>query len=144
MARVLESWAGTPYLPGCSARGRSGGVDCVRFVVGVLDELYGVRTPVERLPPSTSLHNRAAAMRAMRVMVQAWPCEVIDPGEPPMTTDVIILRHGAGPGHVAILSPVPNVVWHSTYPSGVVKAGLGSLGHVEAIFRLAELSRWFR
>lgn len=45
---ILLKWEGTPYLSGQRIPGR--GVDCVGFLCGVLDELFGLDP--DKLPPS--------------------------------------------------------------------------------------------
>ena len=56
---VLRGWEGTPYRAGAQAKGRDGGVDCVRFVCGVLDELYGERrSAIQTSDVSTNIKGR--------------------------------------------------------------------------------------
>lgn len=113
LEQVLRSWEGTPYMAGQQLRGV--GVDCVRFVAAVLDELLGrAPTPIETLPPDASLHNRVGAICGMRAIrkrfmpnapVQDGPLE---PGDIVVTGPV-----SGGPGHAMIVGS-SRVLWHSS------------------------------
>lgn len=143
--RVLQSWAHphTPWMAGQQLKGV--GVDCVRFVVGVMDELHGVNLPaIPRLPQDMSLHDRAGAMRVARAIEERYPHLVVGDGrlEP---GDVLVRKIGAGggPGHVMIMGVRPGEVWHATSGVGVVRASMAfptdSLLHV---WRPTEREHW--
>jgi len=116
LGSILESWRDTPYLPGQQAKGAGGGVDCVRFVCGVVDELYGFRrAELPRLPQDRSLHDRAGAVKAMKFMRRLYepnlPIEdgVFEPGD-----ILVVSAPDGGPGHAMIVGAEPNTLWHST------------------------------
>lgn len=126
--KVLWSWDGTPWRGGQQCRGRTGGVDCVHFIVGVLDELHRLDLPpIKRLPQDLSLHDRAGAMRVAMEIVRRYPNRAIEDGsiEP---GDVLITRwqKEAGPGHVLIASCRPAELWHACNPVGVVRTSIGA------------------
>jgi cell wall-associated NlpC family hydrolase len=125
LERVLLSWEGTPYMVGQQAKGA--GVDCVRFVAGVLDELRGRATPVATLPNDAALHNRAGAVAAMRRILELqrpWvPVEdgTVEPG------DVLVWApRGGGPGHATIAGGERFVLWESSV-SGVRRTAIGAM-----------------
>ena len=115
LAEILEKWRGTPYMLGQQTPGV--GVDCVRFVTAVWDEL--LRRPpykTERLPMDAALNNKARAQEFMRLVLTHYaPIEDItemtqfaEPG------DLFVTRsRGGGPGHVIIVGPRRNTVWQA-------------------------------
>ncbi|MCW8137308.1 MAG: hypothetical protein KIT58_00180 [Planctomycetota bacterium] len=139
LARELRAWDGTPYMPGQQRQGV--GVDCVRFVAGVLDELTGRQTPIRTLPPDASMHDVARADEKARELVALYGAAPVDDGtlEP---GDVVITgpRRG-GAGHAAIVGDERGVVWHATRPF-VHRAGLRgiyALGHrIWRVYRLRD------
>lgn len=140
---VLESWRGTPYMPGQQCKG--GGVDCVRFVCGVLDEFRGdVPQGVESLPQDICLHNKAGAIAGMkRIMERYSPVISIDRIIEPLDVVVVGPANG-GPGHALIAGYQPNTLWHSI-GRGVQVTGLGlnqRLSRLFKIYRMAERDRW--
>jgi cell wall-associated NlpC family hydrolase len=129
LERVLLSWAGTRYM--ISQQEKGVGVDCVRFVCGVLDELRGTKTPIDTLPQDAAMHARASAVNAMRQIVGLFkPNKLLAPGEPDWYAEpgdlVITSPPGGGPGHAMIVGGQPHVLWESS-GSGVRKIGLGTL-----------------
>jgi len=107
---VLLSWEGTPYQTAQQCKGA--GVDCVRFVCGVLDELYGLKTDITTLPRDAQMHNAAEAMKVARLIKALYEPNklvqdnVIEPG------DVIVVGPAeGGPGHTLIVGPQKNTVW---------------------------------
>lgn len=126
-------------------------VDCVRFVVAVLDELYKVPSdvkPVPVLPPDASWHDPRGAMRVARAVARRYPNEEVvgdevtaEPG------DVLIMRTSTAvesPGHIAIVGPRPNTLWHANPGTGVVEAGIGEAKHLLHVWRTKGKERWLR
>lgn len=118
LKHILNSWAGTPYGEGQQCRGKTGSVDCVRFVCAVLDELDGgTRRKVVTLPHDTAMHSpesaRASMRRIMRLFMPHRPVtdKRVEPG------DVLVTgpRHG-GPGHAMIVGFQKNTIWEATSP----------------------------
>lgn len=149
LALILAGWEGTPYVPGRQVAGRGplAGVDCIRFVCGVLDALYGyTREPTfaHTLPPDGAMHNRAGAIKSMRKILSLYqPGENVTDGslEP---GDVIVAGvPGGGPGHALIVGERPNTLWHSTH-KGVAWTGLslGAQSEVHGVFRCTDRERW--
>lgn len=129
LERVLLSWQGTPWMAGQCCRGR--GVDCVRFVVAVLDELHHYEgDAVPRLPQDMSLHDRAGAMRVVKLIERRWPNRILAVGEAIEPGDVVVIRTSAagGPGHVLIAGVKPAELWHATSMVGVVRTSLAVAG----------------
>lgn len=141
----LESWRGTPYMAGSRCKGRLGGVDCVRLVTGVLDELYGFeRVAPDLLPQDAAMHDRDGAFRVMRALRRLYaPNRIvtdfsIEPGDMVVTGDL-----GAGPGHGMIVGHRPNEVWEAT-GSGVHRTGAGMLRAVHRVYRQGDRRLWLR
>lgn len=149
LGEVLGSWLGTPYSPGNQVKGPQGGVDCVRFVCAVLDELYGTkRIPIPELPNDVAMHSRDTAFAAMRFLLRAYEPhrEVVDgilePGDV-----LVVAMPGGGPGHAMIAGPDLNTLWHATGRE-VQRAGIGFLwaGYsdwkLSAVYRVLDRERW--
>jgi hypothetical protein len=102
---ILAAWKGTPYRPLRCSKGS--GVDCIRFVVAVLNELHGRSLEVPQNVPgagsSTFLRDAFRTFRSYRV-------------EAPGAGDVVLLD-----GHVMIHDGL--LCWHATR-AGVVRSAL--------------------
>lgn len=126
LSEVLQAWDGTPYLIGQQARGV--GVDCVRFVCAVLDELAG--TPpvaVETLPQDAAMHTRSGAIATMKLIVKRYePNERVTDGTIEPGDILVASAPGGGPGHAMIAGARRNVLWESS-GDGVRRVGLGYL-----------------
>jgi cell wall-associated NlpC family hydrolase len=121
---ILARWNRTPYLPGQCCEGQ--GVDCVRFVCAVWDELLGRERHYDKaMPQDAAWHDRAGAFRTALKIRRRFRCKpargALQPG------DVIVVgprgKHG-GPGHVMLVGAKPWTVWHATQPC-VHRTGLG-------------------
>lgn len=117
-------------MAGQCCKGPRGGVDCVRFVAGVMDELFGLNEAgsLERAPQDIGMHNPRAAALIAAGMVSRYPHSinrsgVVEPG------DVIVSRVGRGPSHVLIVGPRQGTAWHAVQGAGVTMVGLGHLGN---------------
>lgn len=139
LAAVLDRWRGTPYMHGQCYVGA--GVDCVRFVVAVLDELFAVDgDPIPVLPGDTSWHDPAGARRVLRLVAKRYAYtragEIVEPG------DVAILDRPDGtPQHIVIVGPRPHTIWHADRGVGVVEAGLGRVKTARA-WRVLDKTAW--
>lgn len=131
---VLQEWDQTPYMAGQSCKGVA--VDCVRFVSGVLDDLYGSRTDVPRDVQDIAMHDPKGATRTMRRIRRMFPAHhkvtdrIIEPG------DAIVVgeAHG-GPGHALFVGAEKNTLWQAT-KKGVQRCGLGLADGWQEIFRI--------
>ena len=139
--KTLSSWAGTPYMPGGQAKGV--GVDCVRFVSGALDDLFGDTTPIENLPQDMSFHDPAGAKAGLRRFLSSYlHMEVkgnrIQPGDIVVAGPVT-----GGPGHALICGL--RSLWHCDEHS-VAPAGLnlvsGGAYFVKKVYRILDRERW--
>lgn len=145
LQEVLESWRGTPWVAGCGLRGR--GVDCVRFVVAVLDELHQQSPgPVPRLPQDMSIHDRMVAFSSAHLIAQRYPHEIIE-SQPGLiqSGDVVVFRMGiaGGPGHVAIAGGRDaRELWHSAAGVGVCRTSAAASGHILRIWRPTQREDW--
>lgn len=126
LQKILDSWEGTPYMPGQQMKGA--GVDCVRFVCAVLDELYGFsRVAIPELPGDIALHARDTAVAAMRYIMKLYePNEpvldgVLEPGD-----ILVVAPPKGGPGHAMIAGGRENELWHSM-DRRVQRTGIGFL-----------------
>lgn len=132
---ALESWLGTPYREGDQMQGI--GVDCVRFVCGVLDEMYGYQRELPRnLPSDRALHDREGAIAAMHRLLTLYPAdEILDKAVEP--GDILVWSpSGGGPGHAMIAGPDPSILWHVEPSAGVCYTGFGSTNmELHAVYR---------
>jgi len=140
--KVLESWRYTRYMAGQQTKGEKGVVDCVRFVFGVIDELYGRQfLPSPRLPQDTAWHSRRGAMKALHTMRRIYGAservrrDRLQPG------DVVITGPpGGGPGHAMIVGGRKNTLWHCVQNSGVCQTGIGFFNEQQRIFAVYRFS----
>lgn len=142
LERPLLAWERTPYRSGQQARGA--GVDCVRFVCAILDELFGKTTPIETLPQDAALHARATAILVMKKIRQLYqPAERVTDGTLEPGDVLVTSRPGGGPGHALIAGPRRWELWESTL-DGVHRTGLGGLAdwQLEHVFRPSDKASW--
>ncbi len=131
---ICQEWEHTPYMSGQQVKGV--GADCMRFVCGVMDELYGQKHEIPRQIQDQSLHDPKGAAEVLK-MIQGYYLDLrtlevgdrcVEPG------DVIITGHGCGgPGHAIIVGARKNTVWQALKQS-VRMGGLGLLTHYQQIF----------
>lgn len=126
---VLKSWQGTPYKPYHQEKGK--GVDCVRFVMGVLDELQGVphgRLSGLELIPDQAMHDKEKASRLVESVIRRYaPMRRRKIFRELVPGDVLICAQtGGGPGHAIICGALPYRFWHATN-SGVGYTGIAIL-----------------
>jgi len=124
----LETWVGTPYVPGQQKKGS--GIDCIRFVFSMLDWLYEFENPTKcpRLPSQVGMNNKPLAMTGLKAAFKAYKPEVlwnnINPTrlmpEYPEPGDVMIIRRGDNsPAHSLIAGTRRNILWHCDYARGM-------------------------
>lgn len=141
---VLLSWRGTKYMRGQKCKGV--GADCVRFIAGVMDDLYGYKYDEGlRMPYDTALHNHKGAMAVMRFFAERYNPEelnkvdseyYVEPG------DVIVTKVAENPGHVYIVGPQENTVWNSSEGIGVCMTGFGCVKNVIHVWRPRDKKLW--
>ena len=121
---ILEGWLDTPYREGDQVQGI--GVDCVRFVCGVLDELYGFRRALPRnLPSDRALHDRDGAIAAMKRLRTLYePVQEVVDGKLEPGDIVVSGPRGGGPGHALIAGFEPFTLWHVQPDAGVCYTGI--------------------
>lgn len=114
------------------------GVDCIRFVCSVADELYGYeRGPLITLPPDQAMHDRYGAIAAMRqIRRRYFPVddvrrdEFLEPGDILVTGPL-----NGGPGHAMIVGTAPGHIWETTM-DGVQRSGMPFFGRDSELFRI--------
>ena len=141
---ILKSWEKTPYRLGESCKGR--GVDCIHFMSGVLDELYGFpREAIAKLQGDTCLHSPKSAKAAMRVIIRTYSShkrvtdDTIEPGDALVTGPI-----NGGPGHVMIAGTL-NRLWHATLNNGIEQTGSAyrpDLETLHEIYRATDKEKW--
>lgn len=144
---VLESWDGTRYMSGQQCKGVHS--DCIGFAFGVVDEMYGRPSPDRTvLPPDTSMHSREKAIGCMktlrRLYAPNWP--VTDGSLEPGDVVVTGATHG-GPGHVMLVGPRRNTLWHCNQGIGVKFTGIGFVQGAQTIYgvyRFDDREKWLR
>lgn len=162
MRDVLLRWEDTPYRSGGSLCGVE--ADCIGSVFGVIDDLDGrERRKNSDMPHDTALHNQEAAFGAVSRLRHIYePAEKLEmtevPVRPPLRSmvqgyvlepgDLLVVGTSAGgPGHLMIVGPQENTIWHSVQGQGFRMGGWG-LGdgweRLFAAYRLGDRERWTR
>jgi len=102
LQRVLNDWKDTPHMNGQQCKGR--GVDCVRFIAAVLDEMAGTKTPLEHLPNDVAFHDRSRCIAALKRFLTLFKFYEVPEDEPKQPGDVFVTGpENGGPGHAIIL-----------------------------------------
>ncbi len=152
MERLLREWESSRYESGASVKGIA--CDCIGGVFGVVDDLDGQQRSCDApLPPDASMHNRESAVSAMRDLVSRFQPNrhvpqaddgffYVQPG------DIVVTGYpGGGPGHVEMVGPRRNTLWHALPGSGWHQTGFGFLEAAQVlwrIYRLGDRWRWVR
>ena len=111
--KILYSWKGTPYMRGQQVK--KVGVDCVRFVCGVLDELYNRPfEAIKDLPADSCMENPEGAVKVMLNILRRYDHVKIDLDEGVFVEpgDIVLVGTFRGPGHAMIVGPNQNQLWH--------------------------------
>lgn len=69
---ILRSWYRTPYKLWSQAKGPFGGVDCVRFICGVLDEVRGKKFIVPRVAGDAAMNDPEKAMTVRKLLMREY------------------------------------------------------------------------
>lgn len=128
LSEILESWRGTPYSAVDSLK--RVGINCVRFIGCVLDEMSGIpkMSQMPDLRGDLCLHEPGKTAQAVRTMLRLYePWRPVDPfSEPILPMDIFIVGpEGGGDGHGMIAGVQPSTLWHAA-PSGVTVTGVGT------------------
>ena len=149
IGEVLYSWLDTPYMLGQRSKGQ--GVDCINFLIAVLDELYGFARPELiglRLRGDRSLHNKIESERTKAAILSVYSPNCIVPSFQVEPGDIVITGPArGGPGHAMIVSDKPGVLVHATVRGGVQTAGCGYDRRTQRpleVWRLLDKHRWLR
>ncbi len=140
---ILLSWENTPYMKG--QRKKRVGVDCVRFLCAVMDELYVMEpAPSVELPQDVALHAPHTARAAMRKIMSRYPDHRnLDQGESVEPGDVVITGpERGGPGHAMIVGADPGL-WHATGLE-VQRGGLIPTDPIHHVLRPQDKHRWLK
>lgn len=124
--QILTKWRGTPYVDQQPVPGPQGGVGCFGFVCAVLDALYGREgAEIPGLPGDTGLNNPERAKAAMRWFLERYNVERVGDGSiEPGDIVVVTLGKTGAPGHVMLVGPRKNALWHTLRRLGVHYGGL--------------------
>lgn len=135
----LQRWSGTPYREMHQAA--RVGVDCVRFVCAVADQMSG-KPPmaVDKVPSDRSLHDALGAMRAMRSLLRRYGARRVSSSTVQPGDVVIVGPKDGGPGHAMILGTKPNQVWQSSKPA-VHYTGFGPQPGAELFFGIFRVDK---
>jgi len=115
----LKSWDSSPYVVG--SRGKSCGVDCVNFVVAMLDFLDQKKpcdfTPVIKLPKLLGYSDSISSIREIKTIVNNYEHVLVDPvnldPDDLKPGDALAINDGVDPVHMAIVGPQRATLWHS-------------------------------
>lgn len=139
-----RAWEGTKYS--FNRRRRQVAVDCVHFVSGVLDELFGIEASrsLQSLLPDACVHDRKTVLVMLRLWLIAYPHERVRDGSVE-AGDVLFFRPTLAKStvsHVAIAGS-EGKLWHAT-PPRVCFTGLGALPNLShlATYRSPCKSSW--
>ena len=144
LERVIRPWENTPFMAGQCCKGV--GVDCTHFVCAVIDELYGTTPPrpIRRWKPGIGFESLRRGAEVMREIVSLFPAArriraALEPG------DTVVLQYGRGPGHLALVGPERNTLWHA--PMGTSsKVSIAPLklfaGRVVRAYRMNDRQNW--
>src|SRR6185436_5833326 len=151
MLSVLTAWLGTKYRSGQRCRGVD--ADCIGFGCGAIDDMDGrprAQNPI--LPNDAALHDPAKAREAISTIRRLYdPAEEIvrvtkEEKIQAQPFDILVVASGAGgPGHMMIVGPVPETLWHCTQGSGVNWTGwklFTGFERVYALYRLSDRNTW--
>lgn len=111
--RVLESWLGTPYMPGQARKGA--GVDCIGFVFAVLDEMLGVKTKFIRMPADACVHAPHLTEQHAETLRACYATDEVEVSNIRPGDVVVSGPEKGGPGHVLIVG-TDGFLWHATHP----------------------------
>lgn len=143
MSSIIDRWVGTPYMEGQQCE--QAGVDCVRFVEAVLQELYRyscrARDPILNVAQDASVHDARTTTRVTRDLVRRYP-HTIERGCYVHPGDIIICRVGKGPGHTVIIGAKPWSCYHAMPTAGVALGGVGSIPDVQRVIHMLEKNTW--
>lgn len=118
------------------------------FVCKVVDQLYGIDSYSRRpfYSAAEGFRDCNANSELVRFFRTNWPSEVIEPSldgrvevEP---GDILVTRATHGVGHISMVGPVRNTVWHSTLGHGVCMIGLCDAGDLVKAYRLLRKNEW--
>lgn len=151
MLRVLKSWENTKYRSGQRLRGVY--ADCLGFGCSAVDDMDGrPRAQDPQLPPDTALHDPEKAREAILFIRRLYdPIEELTRSAEKLPIDaqpfdILIVGTGAGgPGHMMIVGPEPNTLWHCTQGAGVHWTGwklFNGFEKVHGLYRLADRYKW--
>lgn len=140
---VQRSWLNTPYMEGQSVKGA--GVDCIRLVTSILDELYGLDGTKDLPITARDIGHHSGAWRTLaKFALETYPLEsewhgTIQPG------DVILTRgeSNAKPdsvSHIAMAGRSGAVI-HAT-PPRVSMTAIAGLPPIERVYRPLNVERW--
>lgn len=138
LAAILSGIEGTPFHQ----------LRCADFAVRVLDELYGLPTEeavASQIPTDIAAHDRRGAVRAMRMLLERYPCHKRLRGRSVEPGDLLVVGPvGGGPGHVMIVGPKENTAWHSLPRSGVHQTGMFLPEHYKfyRAYRCTDREEW--
>ncbi len=132
--KACRRWQHTRYMAGQQVPDM--GVDCVRLVCGIMDELYGVKHEIPRGIQDQSLHDPEGAQTVTDLLCEYYPDHTsldngdrcVEPG------DVIVTGHAqGGPGHAILVGAQKNTLWQAMRKQ-VRMGGFGLLEHYQRIF----------
>ena len=137
LATSLARWDGTPFLQRHAKVGV--GVDCVRFAREVYRECGVDVSAAEDIPN----YGLGWGLQQEHSQLLAWIHECpgararfarIDPDDPWMAGDLVILRRGLSAHHLGIIGPGELDLWHVDIPDGVVRVDLqGAREHFKPV-----------
>jgi len=120
--------------------------DCIRFVTGVLDTLYGWRRELPKNHPlDTALHSPEEAWAALRNLLRLYPeAEQVPPRMDGVWEvqpgDIVVTGPSqGGPGHAILVGPDKNTCWEAADPH-VCKIGIGLSYRTQRVYKVYRMN----
>lgn len=137
LGEIIQSWKGTPWLSRQCCKG--GGVDCINFVVAVLNEMRGRSYgPLETKNNAYHKANNGHWRETYRIIRESFgdsaPLHLTDPLVV-FPGDVLLIESGRDTGHVIIVGTRKNTLHHALSGQGVTMIGTGNLYPVTGHWR---------
>ena len=112
---ALDGWMGTPYRHWAGVKGE--GVDCIHFIVRVLEEVGLGHIKVTRYNADWHIHNNEELL--LQGFRDHFEAEEFSPDTEPMNGDVVLYKFGRTASHSAIY--YDNHVYQSINGIGVMR-----------------------
>ena len=137
LGAAVKEWRGTPYAAGCCSPGPGGGVDCVRFVDAVLQQLHQtVLPPLPRFAQDAAFHNPRTVADMIGILEARYPRYRRRRWTGVLPSDIVLVAYERWENHIGIAGVNPLQIWHAT-SVGVACTSLDAIkstGRVQRVY----------